>query len=258
MKSMSLRKLVIFVAANLLILGSVASDATAQMSDQQFEQAMTKFLASDKGQEALGKALQSYMVKQQEMARKQQEDQAKNDVESQFKNPVKIDAGKSPSHGPANARVTVIEFSDFQCPYCKRGADTMTELMKAYPNDVKVVFKHLPLPFHQQAEPAAKASLAAHKQGKFWEMHDALFNNQQKLSPEFYEETAKELKLDVDKFKKDMEAPDVAAQIAADKAAAEKNGIQGTPGFFVNGVAVRGAYPIAHFKMIVDRWLAKK
>ena len=131
----------------------------------------------------------------------------------------------------------------------------MDEVAKKYPNDVKIVFKQLPLAFHDKAEPAARASLAAGKQGKFWEMHDALFDNQQSLSAEFFLEQAKKLGLDIDKFKTDMEAADVTEQIRKDKELADKNGISGTPGFFVNGVAVRGAYPLEHFDGIIQRWL---
>ena len=102
---------------------------------------------------------------------------------------------------------------------------------------------------------AAKAALAAGKQGKFWEYHDALFANQGKLSDAFYEETAKSLGLNVDKWKTDMADASLKTLIDEDKAAAAKNDIQGTPGFFVNGVAVKGAYPLEHFKTIIDRHL---
>jgi protein-disulfide isomerase len=244
-----------------LLLAGIAAfaicsiSATPSYADAKFDKQIEDYLATDKGKEQLGKALESYMMAKQANARKQAEDQAEADVERQFKNPVKIDIGKSPVRGPENAKVTIIEFSDFQCPYCSRGKETIDQVMKAYPSDVKVVFKNLPLPFHQQAEPSAKAALAAQKQGKFWEFHDELFGNQGKLSPEFLEETAKKLGLDMDKFKKDMADPAVMAQINEDKALAAKNDIQGTPGFFVNGVAVKGAYPFDHFKMIIDRWL---
>jgi protein-disulfide isomerase len=131
-------------------------------------------------------------------------------------------------------------------------------VLKAYPNDVKIVFKNLPLPFHNEAEPAAKAALAAGKQGKFWEFHDELFANQQKLGDAFYEETAKKLGLKVDQWKKDLASPEIAAAVKADKDEAERHEVRGTPGFFVNGIRVAGAYPFEHFKSIVDRLLAEK
>ena len=238
-----------------LVLSFSAVTARAEIDDKQFEAALTKFIATDKGQQTLGKAVEEYFKKRQELARKEQEDKAAADLESQFKNPVKIDITGNATKGPANAKVTVIEFSDFQCPYCKRGAETMDELLKAYPNDVKLVFKHLPLAFHQQALPASKAAHAAGKQGKFWEMHDALFSNQDKLADGFYRVKAKELGLDLAKFDADFADPATEKFVKDDAAVGAKNGIQGTPGFFVGGVAVKGAYPIDYFKQIVDRHL---
>lgn len=237
-----------------LILIPVAS-LQAEIKETEFEAMMDKYLTTEKGQEKIGSSMETYFRKRQEMAAKKQEELMKGQIEEQFKNPVKIDAGKSPAKGPAEAKVTIIEFSDFQCPYCSKGRDTMEALLKEYPKDVKVVFKNLPLPFHPEAMPAAKAALAAHRQGKFWEMHDSLFANQQKLAAEFYDSEASRLGLDVEKFKKDMESKEIEEEVKADAALAAQHGIQGTPGFFVNGVAVKGAYPVEHFKEIVDRWL---
>jgi protein-disulfide isomerase len=241
--------------------------ASAQLNEKQFEEMMGKYLATDAGQQALGKTMEDYFRKRQEEMKKQQQDMAqkrqeeeKVQFEEQFKKPVKIDIGSSPVKGPADAKVAVIEFSDFQCPFCKKGKDTMEELLKAYPKDVKVVFKHMPLDFHPNAMPAAKASWAAQQQGKFWEFYAVMFDNQSRLGEgeAFYLETAKNLGLNIDKFKKDMASEGATKQIEEDKKLAQANGIQGTPGFFVGGVAVRGAYPIDHFKMIVDRHLGVK
>jgi protein-disulfide isomerase len=246
--------------ASILALAAgltVAFPAHAEISEKDFSASIEKYLQTDAGVAKIGSALERYFQKKQQESAKQQEDQAKADLEEQFKNPVKIDIGKSPVKGPANAKVTIIEFSDFQCPYCRRGRDTMDEMLKAYPNDVKVAFKHFPLGFHKEAEPSARASWAAQQQGKFWEYHDILFNNQDKLGTDFYLATARELKLDEAKFKADMNSEAAAKQVKEDNEIGAKNGIQGTPGFFVNGVAVKGAYPPAHFKQIVDRWLNK-
>lgn len=250
--------LVALIALHLGIHGIFfGDDVFAEVTDKQFEDMMKKYLSSESGQKALGSTIESYFKKKQEEAQKQQAAMADAQVEEQFKTPVKIDAGTSPAKGPKDAKITIIEFSDFQCPYCKRGKDTMDQVMKSYPNDVKVVFKHMPLPFHKEATPAAKASYAAMKQGKFWEFHDELFGNQQKLGADYYLEVAKSLGLNVDQFKKDMESPEAEQSVKNDTELGQKNGIQGTPGFFVNGVAVRGAYPYEHFKKIVDRWLSK-
>jgi protein-disulfide isomerase len=246
--------LVVLALGASIVFGSVAQ---AEISDKDFAASFERYLQSDAGAAKIADAVEKAFQKKQQDAAKQQEDRAKAELEEQFKNPVKVDIGKSPVKGPASAKVTIIEFSDFQCPYCKRGRDAMDEVLKAYPNDVKVAFKHYPLPFHKEAEPSARASWAAQQQGKFWEYHDILFNNQDKLSNDFYLATARQLKLDENKFKADMASEAAAKQVKEDADIGAKNGIQGTPGFFVNGVAVKGAYPTSHFKMLVDRWLNK-
>lgn len=249
------------VVSAFVIAGAVnfgADSARAEISDQQFSEMMKKYLSSDAGKESVGNTVQQYFMQKQRMQQADEEKRAKQETEEQFKNPVKVDVGSAPVKGPANAKVTIVEFSDFQCPFCKRGADTMEQVLKAYPKDVKVAFKQLPLPMHPQAKPAAQAALAAGKQGKFWEMHDAMFKSQGELAPAFYEAKAKELGLNVDKFKADMESAEIKKQVEDDMAQAEKLGVQATPGFYVNGVAVRGAYPFEHFKGIIDRWLATK
>lgn len=245
--------LVCIVASLVLVQGT-----SAQISEKQFEDAMKKYIASANGKKELGGAVEAYFRDRQQEEVKKQQEQEVAELENQFKNPVKIDIGSSPVKGPANAKVTIIEFSDFQCPFCKRGNETLKQVAAAYPNDVKVVFKHKPLPMHPEAEPAARATWAAGKQGKFWEMHDALFKDQDKLGTAFYEAQAKTLGLNVDQFKKDFASPEAQKAVKDDATLADSLGVQGTPNFFVNGVAVRGAYPVDHFKKIVDRWLGKK
>ncbi len=168
-----------------------------------------------------------------------------------------VTSAGAPFKGPADAKVTVIEFSDFQCPFCSRVAPTLERLRKEYPEDVKIVFKHLPLSFHNQAQSAAEAAEAAHRQDKFWEMHDRLFSQQRSLSEEKYLEWAGELGLDVEKFKGDMKSSAVQSRINEDKREAAKHGVTGTPGFFINGRFLSGAKPYGDFKTAVDRALGK-
>jgi len=244
------------LAVALMAIYMLSADRLSAQTDQNdFNKMMEAYLATDEGQENIGQALQAYALRMREQAQKQQAEMAARDSEAQFKNPVQIPAGNSPTMGPEDAAVTIVEFSDFQCGFCKRGSDTMKELMAMYPDDVRLVFKNLPR--QPQAMPAAKAALAAGKQGKFWEMHDALLNNQRSLGMDLFLAQAKELGLDIDQFKKDMESDSVNKQIQEDMKLAQQHNITGTPGFFVNGVAVRGAYPLEHFKGIVDRWLEK-
>lgn len=233
-----------------LIFGLLILVSTS-FAQSDFNEQMKKFLASEEGQEQIANALQTFAKREQDKA-------IQGQLDEQFKNPVKVDVGNSPVVGAKDAKVTIVEFSDFECPYCKRGAATMEQVLKAYPNDVRVVFKHRPLGFHKQARPAAKAAWAAQQQGKFSEMKKALFDGQQSLgSPNFYEEAAKKIGLDVAKFKKDMESKEADEAIKADEAQADALGVQGTPGFFVNGVSIQGAQPFPEFKRVIDRWLTQ-
>ncbi len=155
------------------------------------------------------------------------------------------------------AVITIVEFSEFQCPFCTRGNETLKQVEEKYGDKVRIVFKHLPLPFHKEAEPAARAALAAGKQGKFWQMHDALFARQKELNGNvgLLDELAKELGLNMDKFKKDMESDELVQQVKDDLALSNKVGARGTPNFFINGVQLVGAQPLPAFQSLIDEQL---
>jgi len=164
--------------------------------------------------------------------------------------------GDSPSMGGANAAVTIIEFSEFQCPFCSRVLPTTAEIKKAYGDDVRVVFKHNPLSFHKDAPLASEAAMAAHEQGKFWEMHDLLFANQRELGRENLDKYAQQIGLDMQKFKAALDSGKFKARVQQDVDLANKVGARGTPNFFVNGIKVVGAKPFDEFKTIIDKELA--
>lgn len=235
-----------------------SSAVAADLDPKSFEKALDVYLQKESNVEKLSNAITAYFTKKREEQAKAANQAESQRLEEQFKNPVKVEVGNSPSKGAKNAKVTVVEFSDFQCPFCSKGKDIVDQLLKLYPNDVKVVFKNLPLDFHPEALPAAKAAMAAGKQGKFWEMHDYLFDNQKSLKSDFYPEAAKKLNLDVAKFNTDMGSKEIEDAVKADLEQAKSLGVQGTPNFYVNGVNLRGAYPIEEFQKIVDRWLSKK
>ena len=172
--------------------------------------------------------------------------------------PVHVEAGNSPARGGKTAQVTIVEWSDFQCPYCSRVEPTINQLRQEYGDKVKWVWKNQPLPFHPNAMPAAEAAMAAGDQGKFWEMHDKLFENQQKLSPELYDQLAKELGLDLNKFHDSISSGKNKAAIQADMADGSKAGAGGTPTFFVNGHKLVGAQPAESFKQVIDAELSHK
>jgi len=169
-----------------------------------------------------------------------------------IKRAVQVPIDKSPVKGPADAPITIVEFSDFQCPFCKRVLPTVDQVMKEYDGKVKLAFRQNPLPFHKDATPAAKASLAAHDQNKFWEMHDALFANQQDLSEAGIKKAAQAAGLDMKKFEADFKSTKYDAIIQEDMDFAKNNGASGTPAFFINGVLVKGAQPFPSFKMVID------
>jgi protein-disulfide isomerase len=242
--------------AAVLCLVLVSKTARAQdPAQEQFKKSMDAYLQNEDNIAKIGDSLRRYFMKKEQEARSQMEKAEKDKTEQQFKNPAKVDIGDSPVKGPQDAKITIVEFSEFQCPFCKRGASNMEEVAKAYPGQVKFAFKHFPLPFHAQAKGAAAAAIAAKNQGKFWEMHDKLFENQQALGDELYVKLAAELGLNIDKFKSDMADPKTQQIIDADQGMGEKLGIRGTPGYFVNGVQVTGAVPVEQFKPIIDRWL---
>jgi len=168
-----------------------------------------------------------------------------------------IAAGDAPSRGPKNAKVTILHYFDYQCPFCVRVSPTLDQLLKDYPNDVRVVYKMHPLSMHPNAMPAAEAAMAANAQGKFDPMHEKLFANSTALSREKYLQIASEIGLDVKKFTSDLDAHTYKAKIDAEAAEAVKVGATGTPASFVNGRFVNGAAPIATFKKMVDEEIAK-
>ena len=154
--------------------------------------------------------------------------------------------------GPKDALITIIEVSEFQCPYCKKASNTMEQVFNTYPGKIKHVFKHMPLDFHQKAQKAAEASECAREQGKFWEMHDMLFENQKNLEISDLKEYAKDLNLDAKKFNSCLDSGKYVDKIKAQTKEAQDFGVSGTPGFFINDHFLGGAYPIEEFTKIID------
>jgi protein-disulfide isomerase len=200
----------------------------------------------------------------------EREDQVVADLRKRAKIEVMLEAprvtvgAEGPSLGPAGAPVTIVEFSDFQCPYCGRAGPVMKEVHARYPEQVRIVYRHLPLDrIHPQARGAAEASACADAQGRFWEFHDKLFENQRALATADLQRYAGELGLDTAAFEqcvkerrfKDQVERDLAAATAA-ATASGKRGL-GTPAFFVNGILLSGAKPAEEFFRVIDAELAR-
>jgi protein-disulfide isomerase len=156
------------------------------------------------------------------------------------------------SKGPDNAPVTIVEFSDYECPFCSRAEETVKKVMEEYKGKVRVVFRDYPLPFHQNAQKAHEAAQCAGEQKKYWEMHEKLFANQKALGVPQLKEYAKGLGLDAGKFDKCLDSGEKAKVVEAAKKAGDEVGVNGTPAFFINGRPLSGAVPFEKFKEIID------
>ena len=163
-----------------------------------------------------------------------------------------------PSLGPEDAPIVVVEFSDFQCPFCKRFHDeTFQQLLAAYPGKIRFVYRHLPLTsVHSEAFPAAEASMCANEQDAFWQYHDKLFENQDKLGRELYLQIAGDLGLNGAAFEDCLNSQKYKDVVQKDLDFALDLGAGATPTFFINGLAVVGAQPLAVFKQVIDKELA--
>ena len=195
-----------------------------------------------------------------ESVTKYQRARAEAEEEKQFKQSLaaRVSAPEdgSPAIGPKDAKIILVEFSDFQCPYCSRASETVSALMNNYKGKIRVVFKHLPLPMHGHAVSAAKASMAANAQGKFWEYHDKLMRGQREWAglpnPNgMFVQYAKDLSMDAGRFERDMANPDFQKRVDDDIALAKRLAINSTPTFFVNGARVAGARDAAYFDKVI-------
>lgn len=168
-----------------------------------------------------------------------------------------VDDAGFPSIGPENAPIVIVEFSDFQCPYCKQWQQTVYQpLLDAYPGQIRIVYRHLPLTsIHPDAQAAAEASMCANEQNKFWEFHDKLFGGSS-LSVNVYSQYASELGLDLNKFEACVKNRTYQQAVQTDSDFALNLGISSTPTFFINGLAVVGAQPLGVFQQVIDKELA--
>jgi protein-disulfide isomerase len=163
-----------------------------------------------------------------------------------------------PAKGPENAPVTIVEFSDFECPFCSRVLPTLEQVEANYGDKVRIVFRQFPLNIHPNAQKAAEASLCAEDQGKFWEMHDHMFANQRQLSVDNLKAAAGELGLDVDTFAQCLDSGEHAGVVEADMKAGVEAGVSGTPAMFINGQLVSGAVPYEQVAEVIDAELKRK
>lgn len=255
---MKLSKLLIVVLSGVLAISCT--------SDEKMKQQMSKILADDpkvltdaieKHPAEFIEALQKAAKNAQEAMGKNREAEEKKKLEESFEKPLVAEIRSDESiRGPKDAVLTLVEYSDFECPFCSRGYETVVSLLKKYEGKIRFVYKHLPLSFHEQAMISAQYYEAVRLQDekKAFAFHDEVFKNQRKLKNgvAFLDATVKQVGADLAKVKKDIKSEAVAKRIEADMKEAGSFGMQGTPGFLLNGVPVRGAYPPEYFVTIVE------
>lgn len=171
---------------------------------------------------------------------------------------VQVDTAGRPTRGPKSAPIEIVEFSDFQCPFCLSAFPTVQRILQTYGDRVRFTYRHYPLPNHPDARPAAEASACAADQDKFWEYHDRLFANQGKLALGDLKRHAADLGLNATAFSECMESHKFARQVDEDLEAGNRVGVNGTPAFFINGRILGGAQPFDAFKRVIDEELAAK
>jgi protein-disulfide isomerase len=240
-------------------------------TDEKMKQQISKILKDDPKvlTEAIEKhpaefieALQKAAKNAQEEMGKKREEEEKKKLEESFDKPLVAEIRSDESiRGPKDAPLTLVEYSDFECPFCSRGYETVIALMKKYEGKIRFIYKHLPLSFHEQAMISAQyyEAIRLQDEKKAFAFHDEIFKNQRKLKngTAFLDATAKQVGADLAKHKKDLNSEAVKKRIEADMQEAAHFGMQGTPGFIFNGVPVRGAYPPEYFTGIVEQ-LEKK
>jgi protein-disulfide isomerase len=218
--------------------------ASSQISPQLKEQVLQIIRENP---EVILESVRSYQKKQQQA----QESSRQSFLQNLKTNPKAV-IGQSPTTGAKDSKTVLLEFSDFQCPYCAKAHTSLKEFMAKHQDQVTLVYKHFPLvSIHSEAMPAAKAAWAAGQQGKFWEYHDALFEQQSRLGAALYEEIAKSLKLDMAKFDRDRASAAATAAIEKDMALADQLGVDGTPFFVMNGKAFSGSVQVSDLEEVL-------
>lgn len=257
---MKLRSLIVVASTALLVTACNVSEKQIGEAIKKNPKIITDAIRANPTEfiEALNDAVKTAQDAQK---KKQAMDEQKK-LEDSFNNPLKpLIRDEEVIRGTKGAPITLIEYSDFECPFCQRGYQTVNELLKKYKGKVQFIYKHLPLSFHPNAMPAAKYYEAIRMQSseKAGLFHDAIFDNFSKVKKGevFFKSIAKDLKVDMKKLAKDLDSETVKTRIQQDLDEAKKFGFQGTPGFLINGIPVKGAYPASHFEGIINKLIEK-
>lgn len=255
-------KLVAALAVSALTITACAPSAK-QLKEAVEKDPSIVFTAIEKHPDKFIEVVMKAQQEAQKVAADRAQDEEKKQREEEFKNPLQpvVEDGRV-VFGNKSAPITIVEYSDFQCPYCARGYQTVHQVLKEYGDKVRVVFKHLPLDFHPLAMPAARyfEAIAQQDHAKAEKFHDMVFENQEQLKDKgeaYFKEVTKKVGADLKKVESALKDEKIQKRIDADMEEARKFNMSGTPGFIINGVSLRGAYPFPAFKEIIDQHLAK-
>lgn len=246
--------------------------ATSCVNDKKIAESMKKALKDDPSilHEAIKADPAGFMTVLQTAAQeakgameKQRAEAEKKKFEDSFGNPLKPEIRSDEAiRGTKGAPIVLVEYSDFECPFCTRGYDTVNKFMKKYDGKVQFIYKHLPLSFHKQAMVASRyfEAIRLQSESKAFKFHDAIFAKQSKLKAgeNFLKVEAKKLGVNMGRLAKDIKSKKVTERIEADMKEAAKFGIQGTPGFVLNGIPIKGAYPVSYFDKIIEELKKRK
>lgn len=248
----------VLTACALVVLALAPVQAeNPPLDEKRVQELIREFI--DQNPKLIYETVNRYLLELQRASQEEQRKYQNAQIEASFRKRLEIPADPaSPVLGPAEAPLTVVAFTDFQCPFCAKGNKVIQDLLKRYEGKIRLVFRNNPLPFHEEGFAAAKAALAAHRQGKFWEYHNLLFERGGHLTPDVYPEIAAFLELDMALFNTERESAAVLAQIKGDMALAESKGLGSTPTYVVNGVLIVGAQPVEYFSQVMDRLLTEQ
>ncbi len=245
---------VLLLLTTILLVGCLSEDKLKSMLKENPE-ILTE--AIEANPEKFIDALNAAVKKAQGSQEEKRAEEEKQKLEESFEKPLVAEIRSDEIiRGTKGAPIKVVEYSDFECPFCSRGFNTVISLLEKYKGKVEFVYKHLPLSFHPQAMVASKYYEAIRLQShdKAIKFHDEIYNNQRKLQngETFLKASAKKLGVDMGKLAKDIKSDKIKERIEADMEEAAKYGFQGTPGFLLNGVPIKGAYPLSHFDTIIE------
>lgn len=240
-------RLISFLVISFLLFCITLTGCTTGMDNQKLEEQVLKIIRDNP--QVIIESVQAYQQQEENQLRASRQ----AFLQQMLTNPAAV-IGNSPTLGASAKNIVLVEFSDFQCPFCAQAHQTIKAFMEKYKNEVTLTYKHLPLAsIHPQAMPAAKAAWAAQQQGKFWEYYDALFTQQKDLGENLYVAIAENLNLDLAKFNRDRQSKEAEAAINQDLQLARQLGINGTPFFFLNQEAFSGALELPEIEQILAK-----